>query len=294
MSRNVTEFYDYFSQLLKAVRGFSALTFGLLDTATERSYPSTYISYGDHSSFQAMKKSIFCHFETCIAKNPALPMFRIVVAPPEKEITSLYRFESGGDSPEGRGASRNSLPRAQPLDIRSNPRQVPASLLKSCHSPQRAFSKPLSNATAPSHNENLLAGGCGGHPAVIQARESHSLYPAVVVRIQVNGCGGVSVPYPKAVLAPKVKNAEFFAWFANQTGRSSPTGPTELTFSFKDVVPTPKNNVIARGNEEHFEYMKRDIKPMYELAVANMPGLSEFAILVTVPGWVEETQDETW
>jgi hypothetical protein len=156
--------------------------------------------------------------------------------------------------------------------------------------------------------------GFGGRPAVTQTRESRSLYPAcvrgpkqneavndaaptplpaVVIRIQVNGYGGVSVPYPKTVLAPKVKNAEFFAWFANQTGRSGPTGPTELTFSFKDMIPTPKNNVITRGNEEHFEYMKRDIKPMCQRAVANMPGLSEFAILVTVPGWVEETQ-ETW
>jgi len=103
----------------------------------------------------------------------------------------------------------------------------------------------------------------------------------------------VSRPYPRAVLGPKVKNVEFFTWFVKETGFSNPMGPPELMFSFKDALPTPKNNLIARGNEEHFEYMKRDIKPMCEHAAVCMPGLTEFTILITVPGWATET-DEEW
>lgn len=78
---------------------------------------------------------------------------------------------------------------------------------------------------------------------------------------------------------------EFCIWFSQQTGYRAP----ELRFSFKDVLPTPKINTIARGYEEHLKYVMEDIVPKCEGAAACTPGLSEFVIMVTVPEWVDST-----
>ena len=62
----------------------------------------------------------------------------------------------------------------------------------------------------------------------------------------------------------------------------------ELEFCFKDTLP-PKRNFIARGNEEHFDYMKRDINRMCEKMVEQVPELSEFTILVMPTRWAGVT-----
>lgn len=276
MSRNVTDFYGSYSRLVQPARALPVLRFELLDMAPELAsrFPySTSISCGDHISFQALKRSIFGCFKATFAKSPRMQMFRIMVTP---ELAPHFRQASIGDSAEGRG---NSSPGTQLRAVGSNSSSAMLAPFESLPGPQNTLTRPPSTAPAPSYHKT----GLGTHPL-----------PGVVVRIQVNRHGSLSEPFPKTVLAPKVTNAEFFAWFAKQTGYGGPIGPAELSFSFKDVVPTPKINVIARGNEEHFEYMKRDIRPMCELTTAKVPGLSEFAILVTVPGWVLEKQDDTW
>jgi hypothetical protein len=300
MLRNVTEFYGLFSQLVQPGRALPVLRFELLDIAPELasnlSYP-TFISCGDHINFQALKKSVFGCFKATVAKHPTLQMFRIMVTP---DLAPLSRQASVGGSAEGRG---NSSSGAQLPAMEPNSSSVRLAPFESRLGPQDTPTRPSSNAPAPSHNETGLGNVLEGresrvsHPACaarVVTNINSPLLPAVVVRIQVNKHGSVSEPFPKTVLAPKVTNAEFFAWFAKQTGYGGPIGPAELSFSFKDVVPAPKNNVITRGNEEHFEYMKRDIRSMCELTTAKIPGLSEFAILVTVPGWVLEKQDEAW
>ena len=57
-------------------------------------------------------------------------------------------------------------------------------------------------------------------------------------------------------------------------------------------MPTAKVSNIAKGNEDHFNYMRKDIKVQCDRAVLFMPGLKEFVILVTVPQWIEEEEEE--
>ncbi len=60
-------------------------------------------------------------------------------------------------------------------------------------------------------------------------------------------------------------------------------------------MPGPKSKEIQRGNEDHFRYVRKDIKEQFEKAGRKMPGLGEFVVLVTVPGWCENVgEDEDW
>lgn len=86
---------------------------------------------------------------------------------------------------------------------------------------------------------------------------------------------------------------DFFIWFARSTGYAHPSGPAELKFILKDALPESRSARIKRGDEVNFQFLKEDIKPHFERAKALMPELTEFAILVTVPGWaVERLSDE--
>ncbi|KAH7319424.1 hypothetical protein BKA65DRAFT_101929 [Rhexocercosporidium sp. MPI-PUGE-AT-0058] len=118
----------------------------------------------------------------------------------------------------------------------------------------------------------------------------------IKIRVQVDGTGRFSIPFDKSVLRPKVTTTEFFAWFASQSRHSPPQPPHHLKFTFKDAMPIPQATEITAGNEDHFNYMRRDIKAQCEKARRFMPELREFVILVTVPGWVlpmtEEEEDE--
>jgi hypothetical protein len=58
-----------------------------------------------------------------------------------------------------------------------------------------------------------------------------------------------------------------------------------LKFTFKDAIPAPRATEVLKGNEDHFDYMRKDVKTQCEKAKAYMPDLKEFAILVTVPNW---------
>ena len=71
-----------------------------------------------------------------------------------------------------------------------------------------------------------------------------------------------------------------------------PSGPVNLKFTFQDVLPEAKSNIITRGNEENFEYIKRDIKPQCDRAMAVMPEMTEFVILVSLSGWTLEQQGD--
>lgn len=60
-------------------------------------------------------------------------------------------------------------------------------------------------------------------------------------------------------------------------------------------MPGPKSTDVQRGNEDHFRHMRKDIREQCEKAGRRMPGLGEFVVLVTVPGWCEGGQeDEDW
>lgn len=108
----------------------------------------------------------------------------------------------------------------------------------------------------------------------------------IIVRLQVDGSGKFSAPFDKSVLRPKVTTTEFFSWFSTQTRWDGPHGPPCLKFTFKDAMPSPKATEVSRGNEDHFNYMRRDIKAQCEKARAYMPDLREFVVLITVAGWV--------
>jgi hypothetical protein len=118
----------------------------------------------------------------------------------------------------------------------------------------------------------------------------------IIVRLQVDGSGKFSTPFDKSVLRPKVTTTEFFAWFATQTRRNGPHSPPCLKFTFKDAMPSPKATEVSRGNEDHFNYMRMDIKAQCEKARMYMPDLKEFVVLVTVPNWVspQGEEEEDW
>jgi hypothetical protein len=132
---------------------------------------------------------------------------------------------------------------------------------------------------------------------MITSQASNSTPPVdIVVRLQKDGKGRFSPSYDKSVLRPKVTIAEFFSWFAKQTGYGGMEGPSLLKFTFKDAMPAPKATGIARGNEDHFSYMRRDIKEQREKARTFMPDFQEFVILVTAPGWGSPPglEEEEW
>jgi hypothetical protein len=118
----------------------------------------------------------------------------------------------------------------------------------------------------------------------------------IIVRLQIDGTGKFSAPFDKSVLRPKVNTTEFFSWFSTQTRRGGPHGPPCLKFTFKDAMPSPKATEVSRGNEDHFNYMRKDIKAQCEKAKAYMPDLKEFVILVTVPNWStpKGEEEEDW
>ncbi|KAE9368700.1 hypothetical protein N431DRAFT_415338 [Stipitochalara longipes BDJ] len=118
----------------------------------------------------------------------------------------------------------------------------------------------------------------------------------IIVRLQIDGTGKFSAPFGKSVLRPKVNTTEFFSWFSTQTRRGGPHGPPCLKFTFKDAMPEPKATEVSRGNEDHFNYMRKDVKAQCEKAKAYMPDLKEFVILVTVPGWFtpKGEEEEDW
>ena len=112
----------------------------------------------------------------------------------------------------------------------------------------------------------------------------------ITVRIQESAYGQFSCHYDQDVLLSKITTVNFFAWFARCTGYTHPSGLAKLKITLKDALPTAVHGRIIRGDEEHFEQIKQDIKPHLERAKALMPGLMEFTILVTVPGWTVERQ----
>ncbi|KAJ5037335.1 uncharacterized protein L3040_007511 [Drepanopeziza brunnea f. sp. 'multigermtubi'] len=125
----------------------------------------------------------------------------------------------------------------------------------------------------------------------------------IIIRIQVSASGKFSAPFPRSVLQrPHLTTADFFAWFAAESRHCLPHGPPHLRFTFKDAMPGPSATEVERGNEDHFNYMRRDIRAVCEKARSYCPELREFGVLVTVPGWVEEggqggeeePEDEDW
>jgi hypothetical protein len=117
----------------------------------------------------------------------------------------------------------------------------------------------------------------------------------IIIRLQIDGSGRYSSAFDKSVLRPRITTTEFFSFFANQSGHCAPVGPPYLKFTFKDAMPAPTSTEIARGNEDHFNYMRKDIKVQCEKAKKFMGDLKEFVILVTVPGWTTTgDEEEEW
>jgi hypothetical protein len=154
---------------------------------------------------------------------------------------------------------------------------------------RKAKTSPISNDPQSQHQQASLS------LDMIASKPFNSTQPVdIVVRLQKDGKGRFSPSYDKFVLRPKVTIAEFFPWFAKQTGYGGMDGPNFLKFTFKDAMPVPKATEIARGNEDHFSYMRKDIKEQSEKARTFMPDLKEFVVLVTAPGWGSPGLEEEW
>jgi hypothetical protein len=134
-----------------------------------------------------------------------------------------------------------------------------------------------------------------GQMCVVHGRSTVLYYkprkgPEISIRLQIDEAGKFSAPYDMSVLRSKIKTTEFFAWFGGQTGRGGARGPPLLNFTFKDAMPVPKSTYIARLNEDDFRYMRRDIIAQFDKANLYMPGLKDFIVLVTDPGWVSSAR----
>ncbi|KAH8812972.1 hypothetical protein F5884DRAFT_319526 [Xylogone sp. PMI_703] len=121
------------------------------------------------------------------------------------------------------------------------------------------------------------------HPHSFSEVSDHGM-PEIVVLLQ-QADGKLSQPYPKDVLHPRISSSEFFSWFGARSGFGASSALPELQFTFKDALPVPKTSVVARGNEDHFNYMRADIKTKCERAKWFHPAIKEFVVLVTLPGW---------
>ena len=109
--------------------------------------------------------------------------------------------------------------------------------------------------------------------------------PEITLRLQMDEVGKFSGPYNISAWRPNVKTTEFFAWFGSQTGRGGVRGPPLLTFTLKDAMPDRKSRDIAILNEDDFHWMRKHILTQFENAKLYIPGLKEFTVLVTDPGW---------
>lgn len=274
MSHSVTEFFAHYAGLVKNGEYFSGLKFEFLDVITGGHNWSTIVAPNDRANFQALKQFAFTSFATSLSENSRLEEFRILV-------TTIPSQRNG----------RNSQPTSSTATTRTAAPKIaqstqPNSRFKSREQPSPPYSLVTSKEIGDrGHAATALQADVSarGYMQRSEAGNTNPAPPQITVRIQVDKFKRMSGSYPSAVLSPR--NTEFFAWFAREVGFDDCMGPEELTFTFRDALPTPKNNRIARGNEEHFDYMKQDMRPVCEHVAARMPGLTEFVILVTVPAW---------
>ena len=164
-----------------------------------------------------------------------------------------------------------TIPQAQPRNI-PTPANVPTQI-------QPYFPSPATEANS-------------FQPPTFPATQICSSTPEILIRLQTSSSGQFSTPYPKSCIHPKITTEEFFTWFAHQTSYCLPHGPERLRFTFKDAMPVPHSSEIGRGNEEHFMFMRREIKRMSEKAGKWMGGLREFGVLVSVPGWSKVNREK--
>ncbi|CZR64899.1 uncharacterized protein PAC_14799 [Phialocephala subalpina] len=108
----------------------------------------------------------------------------------------------------------------------------------------------------------------------------------ITIRLQVDEVGKFSAPYDFSVWRPKIKTTEFFAWFGGQTGRGGANGPQLLAFTLKDAMPDRITLNIPILNQGDFRWMRKCIMTQFDKAKSFMPGLKNFAVLVTDPEWV--------
>jgi hypothetical protein len=123
-------------------------------------------------------------------------------------------------------------------------------------------------------------------PSLHELVELPSASSEITVRLQMDELGTFSPPYDFSVWRQKIKATEFFAWFGSQTSRGGIRGPSLLTFTLKDAMPDRKSRTIAMFNEDDFRWMRKHILVQLEKAKSLMPGLKDFAVLVTDPEWV--------
>ncbi|RFU27675.1 hypothetical protein B7463_g8667, partial [Scytalidium lignicola] len=145
--------------------------------------------------------------------------------------------------------------------------------------------------TISNSSDQLSAQVHAHHPPRSFSESSDHTLPEIVVLLQQSD-GKLSQPYQKDVLHPRISSAEFFSWFGTYSGFGTSGIPSELRFTFKDALPVPKTSLVARGNEDHFNYMRADIKRKCEKAKWFRPEIKEFVVLVTLPGWETEGAEE--
>lgn len=131
------------------------------------------------------------------------------------------------------------------------------------------------------------------HGLQLLRRPPENTAPEIIILLQQSD-GRLSEPYSKDVIHPRISSVEFFSWFGTQSGFGTNCLPPELQFTFKDALPAPKSSLVARGNEDHFNYMRSDIKSKCEKAKWFRPTMTEFAVLVTLPGWETEGAEVDW
>ncbi|CZT07768.1 uncharacterized protein RCO7_11559 [Rhynchosporium graminicola] len=282
MSQSVTEFFDHYSGLVSSPEYLDRLKFESLDVAAGGHNWSTIIASKDRSNFQALKQMAFTSFATSLSENPSLEQFRILVTTIPSQRNGTIPQPTSSTSTKRTAASKIAQSTQPNFRFMSQEQSSPpSSLIVSQETADRGHATTTfqDDVRARSYTQRL------------QIESTSPAPPQITVRIQIDKCWRMSRSYPGAVLGPGVKNSDFFAWFAREVGFDDCMGPEELTFTFRDALPMPKNNRIVRGNEEHFNYMKQDMRPVCEYVAARVPGLKEFAILVTVPMWIPKADE---
>lgn len=104
----------------------------------------------------------------------------------------------------------------------------------------------------------------------------------ITIRLQKDEEGHFTDPYPFSIWHPGMRTTEFFNWFSTQTNYYN---FDSLTFTLKDSMPERKSRSITLKDEDDFKWMKKFAIKQSEKASGFLPGLKEFGVLVTDPGW---------
>lgn len=109
--------------------------------------------------------------------------------------------------------------------------------------------------------------------------------PQITIRLQIDSDGRFSTPYDLSIIHRHIRSCDFFAWYDKWINLPSRSYTKFLHFTLQNAVPQPKSVTVSRDVDSDYQNVKDLISERYERTIAILPGLKEFSVLITRPGW---------